>query len=99
MIQNRLAKAGRPVELGAIEQFALGIDAEPTVVAAPHADSVEVFERESDRIHHGVTARAGWILAMLFHALADRSRLAVVSGFLQRWDIWRRRWRRRAQQN
>src|SRR5262252_7079036 len=78
VIQDRLAKAGRAIQLGAIEQGARSINAESSVVGAPHSDSVEVFERESDRVHHRVTARTSRILAMLFHALADRPRLPVI---------------------
>jgi len=47
MIEQRLAKAGGAIELGAVEHLANGVDAKSAVVGAPDTHRVEVFEREA----------------------------------------------------
>ena len=67
--QQRISQTRRTVELGAVHKLSGGVDRLAAVGGAPGPDQIEVVERESDRIHDFVARRAGWILAMLFHAL------------------------------
>src|SRR5262249_3598022 len=52
------------------------INGHAVVLCAPQSDAVEVFKRESDRIHDFVTARARFDRPMFFHLLPQRKNLA-----------------------
>src|SRR5262249_50730463 len=99
VIHDRGAEVGGAAEFGAIEELAFGIDREAAVIGAPDADRIEVFEREADGIHQLVARRAGFVLAVLLHALAPGDWLFVVSSLLERRYVGRRRRRRGAEQN
>ena len=98
---SALRSADRPIELRAVVKVADRIDRDAIVLDAPHAGDVEVLERQAERIDHLVARRARRILAVLFHALAHRQRLAGVNGlgFFERRHVGRRRRRRRAKQH
>ena len=66
-------------------------------MAAPLSDGIEILERESDRVHHFVAARADRIGAVLFHAFAQRQRFAIAI-FFERRNIGRRRSGRNSEQ-
>ena len=53
----------------------------PASLRAPRADGVEVLEREAERVHHLVAARARRVRAVLLHPLAHRQRLAALARF------------------
>ena len=67
-----------------------------SVVRPVSPDQIEIFERESDRVHDLVAGRAHRIVAMLFHPLAAPRRLVSRRrSRIQRRNV-RRRQRRRA---
>src|SRR5206468_3881489 len=75
-----------------------GRSATAALMRAPSAIRVEVVEREADRIHDLVTAGARRILAMDRHLIAQREHLArILVRILEGRDVWRRLWRRRAE--
>ena len=71
MLVERLAKRDRPVHLRAIGELTDRIDAATLFLDPPLADPVEVLEREPERIHHAVTARARRRPAVLFQPRAQ----------------------------
>ena len=88
-----------PSILRAVGQSARHVDGLAGVVVPPSSHGVEIFQRESDRIHARVAAGAGRIGAMPKHRFAHGERLAGCrSCGIQRRNIRRRRRRRRGQQ-
>ena len=73
--EDRLAQLGGPRELGAPSgERAARIDRAARVRLAPTADGIEIFERETRRVHRQVAARADRVLAMPLEPLAHRAR-------------------------
>ena len=90
---------GRAVELRAVRHRARRIDRRARLVErAPLADAVEVLERQAERVHHVVTARAGRVLPMLRDPLAHRQHGRGKRRRLELGDVRRRRRRRDAEQ-
>src|SRR5206468_4784460 len=80
--EQRLAKILRAGDRLAVEGNA-GVDRGPPVVLAKLTNRVEVFERETQRIHPGMTAGAHGIRAMLFHSFTQRRGLLSRRVFLE----------------
>ena len=87
--------ARRPVDHAAIGQLALGIDRRAGVLVAPTADRVEMLERETDRVHLGVTARTRGVRAVANHRLAQVQGRAITRILRRKRRHIRRRRRRR----
>jgi hypothetical protein len=97
MADERSPKAGHAVHFAAVGELAGRIDRASGLARAPRTDGVEVLEREADRIHHLVAARAHRIRAMLRHQLAHAFRHLAGLVLLQRGHIGQRRRGRRAE--
>src|SRR5581483_8419233 len=61
------------------------------------AYSVEVLQREPQRVHHAVAAMASWVRAVEGYALTEGFWRLTVDVLRQCWDVRRRRGRRRAE--
>src|SRR4029453_3769207 len=61
------------------------VHGQPLAAGAPAANRVEVFQRETERIHADVTDGARWITAVILHLLANRERPPVRRLRLQVW--------------
>ena len=96
--QDRLPQRDDTVDLGAIDKLSRRVDRRPFVSRAPGADRVEILERQSQRIHQLVAARARRACPVLLEALADRMRLRRRALLFERRYVGRRRGRRRAEQ-
>ena len=94
--QHEIAQAARAVDRrGRRAARPSSRPACPPSIVAPPADRVELLEREPQRIHHGVAARARRILPVLLHPLAHRARLLAARALGQIGHVGRRRRRRR----
>ena len=69
IVEQRLSEAGGAIERRSVGKFTRGINRRAIVFVAPFADSVEIFERESDRVHDFVAAAVQW--KPLPHELLD----------------------------
>src|SRR5262249_24599722 len=88
----------RPIDLRAVEELRRRINLASSVLSTPQRDSVEVLQREADRIHHAVTRDAILAYAVIQHLLPHR-RFLGVTGCIR--HPWRKRrhvgwWIRRA---
>src|SRR5258708_3650557 len=94
MIQQSLTESGGSCKLTAIRQVSRRIHRRFFIFGSPLSDSIEVFQREADRIHQFVAAGAGLIGTVLRHTLPHRQNLTCGTIILQRWHIWWwwRRW-------
>ena len=99
MADQRRAQAHRAVQRAAVVHLAARVHRHEAVVLPPPAGGVEVLERQADRVHDLVAARARRVFAMLLHALAHRQHGFVVHRFRQRRHVGRRQRRRSAQQH
>ena len=87
-------QACRPVDFRPIENLSGRIDRRALVVTPPHADAIEVLQREADRIHEAVALDAVGPHPVIHHLLPHR-RLARIAGRvacfrLERWHVGRR---------
>src|SRR6516225_3301076 len=73
-MQKPLPQTDDTINFCPIHELAGRIELLPRFPGAPLSDSVEVFKRETDRVHHLMAARARRIRPMLFHALPHRLR-------------------------
>ena len=64
-------EAGDAIKLTAVGETAAGVDGVVVFLGAPTADGVEIFEGETDGVHHVVTTGAGGVFAVFGEALAD----------------------------
>ncbi len=85
------------VDPGSVRELTRCIDGCTSILGAPGPDSVEVLQRETDRVHDLVTTGAGRIGAMLRHLLPHRLWLLPLFVFFERRDVGRRRRRRGAE--
>src|SRR5690606_11642937 len=63
---------GSALDRRAVGENARGIDLGVTIVLAPGADRIEVFQRKADRVHHAVAGGTGGIGAVRFKTLTYR---------------------------
>ena len=73
------------------------VDGCARITGAPRTDGIEVLERQAERVHHSVAARARRALAVHLHLLAHAARRLPLA-FFERRDVGGRRRRRRAEQ-
>ena len=98
-LHDRLAQVDRARDHRAVRESAARVDrgaADAFLVVAPGAHGIEILEREADRIHRRVTARARRVRAMRFELLPERHHALGVD-LLEQRHVGRRRRRRRAE--
>ncbi len=89
--QKGLPQGHRSVHFGAVGKNAGSVHGSVRFASnAPCADSVEVFQREAERVHEVVADRAGRIPAMLFHTLSHRAWSHTCVVLFQRGYVRRR---------
>ena len=98
LAQQRLSKRLAGCRSSCRRSAIVALIGAPLVVFAPPPGRIEVLQREAQRIHRGVAARADGVAPVLLHALAQRSRLALRVVLFQGRHVRRRRRRRRPQQ-
>ena len=86
------------LKLRSVGKHARRVDGQMSFARPPLPDAIEVFERESERIHPLMAPRTDRVLAVCFHPLAHRLLRALPRARLrERRHIRRRRRRRRAE--
>src|SRR4051812_48463535 len=98
MIEQQSFQSLRTGEAFAAGEHSRSVDCGTSVFVPPPADSIEVLEREPQRIYAGMAGRAGWIVAVPFDLLAVRQLPPVGRALIERRHIRGRRGRRRIQE-
>src|SRR5262245_35913696 len=94
VVDQQRPQSGDALESSAVGKTRRGLDRRVVASLAPFSQGIEILERKPERVHSLVTRRARWVLPMQLHPFAQRSRLTLAAGLLERGYVGRRRrWR------